>query len=74
MGLLMQQDPVRRLNRQARRRAMRETGHTWASARALARRQEREAAMEAKVAAAAYRMTPEQARKALAEWAARGGK
>lgn len=43
-------------------------------AKAAARRWRRERKFEAALAAKASRLTPEQARRALAEWAARGGK
>ena len=65
-----EQVPVHQMNRHQRRSRMRSLGYSWAQARALARQQE----AEASVAAKASRLSPEQARKALAEWAARGGK
>lgn len=49
---------------------MAQQGIAWQAAR----RRERDAAAESAVAAKASKLTPEQARKALAEWAARGGK
>lgn len=61
------------MNRHQRRAAMRSTGHSWASARELAKRQERDAKAEKRLAAQAMKMSPEEARKALAEWAQRGG-
>lgn len=61
------------MNRHQRRAAMKGTGHTWATARALAKRQDDDRKTEADLAARASRMSPVEARKALAEWAARGG-
>lgn len=66
-------DPMT-MNRQQRRAAMRKAGYTWAQARRNAKVRERSAENERAVAAAAAKLTPEQARQALAEWAARGGK
>lgn len=63
-------NPIEKMNRHQRRRHLRELGYTWAQARSLARQQ----AAEASVAAKASHLSPEQARKALAEWAARGDK
>lgn len=67
-------NPIDQMNRRQRRRHLRELGYTWGQARALAKRQEREAAAESLVAAQASKLSPEQARQALAEWAAGGGK
>lgn len=61
------------MNRQQRRAAMRQTGRTWGGARELAKRMAREREMEAEVAAKASRLSPEGARRALAEWASKGG-
>lgn len=58
------------MNRKNRRAAVRKNGLTWKGARQI----RRERAAEAKLAAAASKLSPEEARKALAEWAARGGK
>jgi len=49
-------------------------GYSWARARRLAQQAKADRAAEAEVAAEASKLTPEQARRALAEWAARGGK
>ena len=66
--------PVHLMNRHQRRAHMRTLGHTWGSARRLSKRMDEEAAREKEIAAKASKLTPEEARKALAEWAARGGK
>lgn len=65
---------VSKMNRAQRRRHMRQLGYTWRQARALAAQQARDRDAEAKIAAKASRLTPEQARQALAQWAERGGK
>lgn len=78
MGILVvdkrARDPVQAMNRKQRRAAMRKTGRTWAEARELARQRDRDAANERAVVKAATKLSPYEARKALAEWAARGGK
>lgn len=56
--------------RKSRRAAVRQKGMTWKQARAL----RRQIAAAKDVEGKALRLTPEQARHALAEWAARGGK
>ena len=68
-------DPdVSKMNRKQRRSMMRKTGRTWAQARELAKQRDRDRANEAAVVKAAAKLPPAEARKALAEWAARGGK
>lgn len=66
-------NPLEKMNRRQRRAAMKQTGHTWGAARALAKRKQREDEAESRLAAQASKLTPEQARQALAEWAKRGG-
>lgn len=69
-----ERNPIERMNRKQRRAHLRRMGYSWAQARELAKRMEREAAAEAEVATAASRLSPTQARQALGEWAARDGK
>lgn len=62
------------MNRQERRRRLAGSGFKLGDLRRMSERLAREGKAEAVVAKAASRLTPEEARKALAEWCARGGK
>ena len=61
------------MNRNQRRAAMRRAGLTWKQGRAAALRKAEQVKTEAAYAALASKLTPAQAREALARWAAQGG-
>ena len=62
------------MNRSQRRAALRKAGLSWDQARKLTAAKASAERMESDFAAKASRLTPEQARQALAEWAAKPGR
>lgn len=67
-----ERNPIETMNRQQRRRHMRELGYTWAQARELARRAAASQAAEAGFVDKALQLTPTEARAALEALEKRG--
>lgn len=60
-----ERNPIEKMNRQQRRRHLRELGYTWGQAREAAKRATAEQALEAGFIDKALRLTPAEARAAL---------